>query len=411
MVQVISTLGSISGSSGVVTITRPILVSLGFGIILPITCRFAVLPLTHWLSSHQTTASTSMLSRLLSKEETALIVHTLILLGMVTGASYAGTSNLFAAYLTGAAISWWDSEMPRNGSSKVVTIPKPPEKSRDLTAHVADTILKDEITPALPSTTSPSDVTSSDRTELRPISTSSKASFKDKKKVEETSGTAIFDKYYHQLHQRLLKPFFFASIGFSIPITRMFTRRIIWRGLVYTSLMIVGKLMCGLWLIRLGAPQKNQEYSYESPNRNSHPNALSPQHKRQAENEGPKSAKVTQPTPRQANISAKRDTKIHQSLQTARPISIYPGAIVGCAMVARGEIGFLISSLAEAQGVFGDEAGESLFLIVTWAILLCTFIGPVGVGVLVRRLKRLSEGRSHGEGRDVLVGWGLTQGD
>ena len=40
-----------------------------------------------------------------------LIAHTALLFGLVAAASYAGTSNLFAAYLVGASISWYDTEV------------------------------------------------------------------------------------------------------------------------------------------------------------------------------------------------------------------------------------------------------------------------------------------------------------
>lgn len=68
-------------------------------------------------------------------------------------------------------------------------------------------------------------------------------------------------------------------------------------------------------------------------------------------------------------------------------------------MVARGEIGFLISALAAANGIFNTDgqatetgAVESeLYLIVTWAILLCTVAGPVTLGFLVRRVRLLQQ--------------------
>jgi hypothetical protein len=88
--------------------------------------------------------------------------------------------------------------------------------------------------------------------------------------------------------------------------------------------------------------------------------------------------------------------------------------ILACAMTARGEIGFLISSVAESNGVFsstGTAGMESdLFLIVTWAIVLCTIIGPLGVGLSVRRVKKLEEKKNvenEGSGKDVLGVWGV----
>ena len=86
-------------------------------------------------------------------------------------------------------------------------------------------------------------------------------------------------------------------------------------------------------------------------------------------------------------------------------------------MTARGEIGFLIASVAASTGLFdsassqtgGQQSGSSeIYLVVIWAVVLCTIIGPLAVGTLVRRVKRL-EG-DHGGGRRVdgpLGVWGL----
>lgn len=96
-----------------------------------------------------------------------------------------------------------------------------------------------------------------------------------------------------------------------------------------------------------------------------------------------------------------------------KPFSLYPAAILGLAMVARGEIGFLISALADSNGIFTSttvegSSNDQIFLIVTWAIVICTVVGPVGVGLLVRRVKRLEMLKEQGEaGRDVLGVWGV----
>lgn len=84
-------------------------------------------------------------------------------------------------------------------------------------------------------------------------------------------------------------------------------------------------------------------------------------------------------------------------------------------MCSRGEIGFLISGVAESKGIFASTSDVStdssdIFLVVTWAIVLCTIIGPLGVGLSVRRVKTLEErkNRAHqGSGRDVLGVWGV----
>lgn len=102
-----------------------------------------------------------------------------------------------------------------------------------------------------------------------------------------------------------------------------------------------------------------------------------------------------------------------------KPLSLYPASILGLAMVARGEIGYLIASLAEADGIFSphsstspvtrsQEVASEIYLVVIWAITLCTFIGPLCVGSLVKRVKTLQNLRSHSGGEDPLGMWGVT---
>jgi hypothetical protein len=91
-------------------------------------------------------------------------------------------------------------------------------------------------------------------------------------------------------------------------------------------------------------------------------------------------------------------------------------------MVARGEIGFLVSAIAQSNGIFSSirpdssSAGavQDLFLIVTWAIVLCTVIGPFTVGLIVRRVRRLQKQRKGSVQRngqaDPLGIWGLDSG-
>ena len=85
--------------------------------------------------------------------------------------------------------------------------------------------------------------------------------------------------------------------------------------------------------------------------------------------------------------------------------------MLGSAMVARGEIGFLISSLAESNGIFGTtQGGESsdIFLVATWAILLCTIVGPISIGTMVNRVRRLQKARVSDTAKpDPLGGWGV----
>ena len=111
-----------------------------------------------------------------------------------------------------------------------------------------------------------------------------------------------------------------------------------------------------------------------------------------------------------------------QEEESPAPLSLYPAGIISCAMTARGEIGFLISSVAETKGVFRQgpaadaadaaDAVSDIFLVVTWAIVLCTILGPLCVGLLVRRVKRLeaqsSAAQVEGHKRNALGVWGVS---
>jgi Kef-type K+ transport system membrane component KefB len=83
--------------------------------------------------------------------------------------------------------------------------------------------------------------------------------------------------------------------------------------------------------------------------------------------------------------------------------------LVGFAMISRGEIGFLIASLSQSSGTLtlrqqngsGSgtiSSGEEIFLVIVWAVVICTIAGPIGVGIVVRNLRR-------GENSARYVGW------
>ena len=105
-----------------------------------------------------------------------------------------------------------------------------------------------------------------------------------------------------------------------------------------------------------------------------------------------------------------------------KPKSLYPPAILAFSMVARGEIGFLISAVAQSNGIFdthgsgspAEQSDSEIFLLATSAIVLCTLIGPLCVGALVRRVKKLGRdsllrdgGRIEGR-KDILSVWGVS---
>lgn len=103
-------------------------------------------------------------------------------------------------------------------------------------------------------------------------------------------------------------------------------------------------------------------------------------------------------TPRGSNIALTSSQTPGQTGDTRGGVSTSQGTmkpphadamLVGFAMIARGEIGFLIASLSQSSGTLNlkdpSGSGESIFLVIVWAVVLCTIIGPVAVGIIVRK--------------------------
>ncbi|KFY78039.1 hypothetical protein V499_02715 [Pseudogymnoascus sp. VKM F-103] len=386
MVQVISNIGENSESFGAVTVVRPLAVSFGLAIVVPLACRLVAQPLTTWLNGARKSSPNGALNKLCQATHTAFIIHTLVLAALATGATYAGTSNLFAAYLAGASISWWDSEVPHLDSAKVGCSHDSPSSPVEHGTSAG-------------STGSPNP---SSRDEVGP-------SMEGEATARETT-------------PKEQKPT--ASIGFAIPVTDMFSGSVVWRGIVYTILMLFAKLVTGLWLVRLdislmkvipmgvrsfifGGGKAKKEVGSTAGAPDTH--ELQPQG----------DASVRPPT--EENTTAKNQRTEPSSVRSTEtltkprnPRSLYPAAMLGTAMAARGEIGFLIASIAETTGLFASSSRPSngsseIYLVVTWAIVLCTIIGPLGVGTLVKRVRRLQSERAKTPGASDPLGiWGVS---
>ncbi|KAJ1305233.1 hypothetical protein OPQ81_000262 [Rhizoctonia solani] len=103
----------------------------------------------------------------------------------------------------------------------------------------------------------------------------------------------------------ILAPFFFASIGAAIPVRSLFQTTTAWRGILYSALMIIAKILAGGWLPIWGI--------LGTWFRPSHP------------------------------------------AHTAAP-SWPAGLFVGLALVTRGEIGLLILNIAQVEGLLREES-------------------------------------------------------
>ncbi|KAJ4263096.1 hypothetical protein NW762_006714 [Fusarium torreyae] len=399
MVQVISNLGG--DSFDAVTVVRPVMVSLAFATVIPILCRFIVVPVTLCLSSYREANPSSKISKIFSMRQTALTIHTAYLLGIVIGATFAGTSSLLAAYIAGATISWWDSDVPHI-------------QARD--ESVSETSESRETADAGNSTT---EQTTHAPTEQRAMPLV----------MGGGSGAEVYHYYFEPAVDRILKPFFFASIGFSVPITKLFSGPIVWRGIIYTVLMAISKLACGLWLVSFTnlfrvlahlvqrlTPKFKKSSKILVPGAqctDNSPLADSRDEGNTAQPGEERDAVPLEPLP-DANATQVSAQVRNSTPKPEKSLSLYPACIVGIGMVARGEIGYLISALAESKGIFGqppDGQPSELFLIVTWAISLCTVIGPISVGLIVNRVRRLENGSRKAKGeskRNVLGAWGVS---
>ncbi|CBF73888.1 hypothetical protein AN8100.2 [Aspergillus nidulans FGSC A4] len=410
MVQIISNLGGSGNSFSALTVVRPLFVSLGLGVGVVLACRFVLRPFLM-----RVLPSRDRLPGFTSTPQFAFLRYTGLLVGLVAGATYAGTSSLLAAYLAGVISSWFDGllrAMPvstaESSSFRQEASPQP--ASRD------------------------SSVTHSPR------------SPEPGQEREQITGMHIYEHYYQGPVNRILTPMFFASIGFAIPITEMFQGSVVWRGFVYALLMTFGKMCTGLWLVR-GSPVSGlttfarilkASLSYvtsclrrplKSQSEKS-PHAQQAQHREPVQNtdgapqepSDNRSARVGSNNQKEGEYATNTDsdrppqrepdqrTPFVSSLPP-KPKSLYPATILSLAMVARGEIGYLIASLAESNGIFGkDSQGSSeTYLVVVWAISLCTLIGPISVGTLVKRVKILQRQRENSNtgGADPLGVWGI----
>ncbi|KAB8226659.1 Sodium/hydrogen exchanger family-domain-containing protein [Aspergillus novoparasiticus] len=406
LVQIITNLGGSSDSFSAVTVIRPVFVSIGFGVGVWLLCLLGLRPALRVLLAHK-----YRFPAFTGTVQFYFLVNTCLLVGMVAGATYAGTSSLFAAYLAGVMTSWMDDFLKENpgagdaGNSNVSTGPGIEDTSQeeDSTGQEKDTNQNDQTT--------------------RQQTTSAKR--------ETPTGSMVYEKYYHEPVTRILVPLFFASIGFAIPITEMFNGKIVWRGVVYAILMAFGKLITGLWLVRFSSrpissvlrilkkPFSRVVLFCASPKTGSKKQKKgTPETQHQQDPQNLQDKSQVQPTLTQPVTLAHETVTSEQATQTAQPTStlppkprsLYPASILGLAMVSRGEVGYLIASLAESKGIFGSSSSggsSETYLVIVWAISLCTLFGPICVGTLVKRVKTLQRMRVDRGGEDPLGVWGI----
>jgi hypothetical protein len=103
MVQIISNLGGSAASFSAITVVRPVFVSIGFAVGLLLLCAFCLQPVLKKLLDCK-----DRFPAFVETAHFAFLAQTCVLVGIVAGATYSGTSSLFAAYLAGVIVSWFD---------------------------------------------------------------------------------------------------------------------------------------------------------------------------------------------------------------------------------------------------------------------------------------------------------------
>lgn len=179
MVQIISNLGGTGSSSSfsAVTVIRPLFVSIGFAVFVFVLCAFCLGPLLRKMFEARCN-----LPSFTSTEQFAFIVHTCVLVGIVTAATYAGTSSLFAAYIAGTIISWFYASIAEN-----LKILSASATSQEQASHQVEPL--ENSNEQIPSEGSPPN----QATLL----------------FQSPTGELIYEKYFKEPVHRILIPFFF----------------------------------------------------------------------------------------------------------------------------------------------------------------------------------------------------------
>ena len=106
MIQIVTSLGVGGGRVSGEAVGRPIGASVGLLVMVLVGC---------W-GAKKVLGGRNVEWRMLAGKRGNFVLQTGLLVGLVVAASYAGTSVLFAAFLAGAAVGWWDSRKGNGGS-------------------------------------------------------------------------------------------------------------------------------------------------------------------------------------------------------------------------------------------------------------------------------------------------------
>ena len=348
---IISRLSSGSARIPWQTIVRPILVSFAFALGTPffawvlrwITLKIQDLPLI-----------SNGIQRYMFTGPVQLFLDVAVLSGFVAGAQYGGTSALFGAYLAGILLT------------NAFTFPQRTNPGRN----------------------APGDA------EIR------QSNKPDGKTFRMHTPQSAFEKYITPSLINVLSPIFFASVGLALPIRSLGSvngsHRVVWRGMLYSSLMVAAKFTVGIWIViwpdrqaRIGRKRKQNR---PPPSRRAPSSDINHQPEIPLGVVPPEIQDETPPDTVPSVLPPTTHSSSQPSMSRTRS-----AFFLGLAMVARGEIALLVAQLARpllvpatANGTTGSTESEP-FAVVIWAILVTTVGGAIGVG-LVLRTSRVASG-------------------
>lgn len=222
LVKVLTILGSAGDTSSTYlggSIGRAIGVTIGLGILLILGSRWVLKPPYVKLRGYE-----RIMKAQWGGERVLFVLMAILFIGMVCAAGYGGTSPLYGAYIAGLAVAYL-SEVDSPAESYTTDL-----ENRSMHARP-----RRNTYPSIEHPT-PGVLCSSSH-------------------VGERNNASLihsFEHYVGPVLTYLLLPLFFGSIGYSIPFVALWRGRIIWRGIVYSILMLFGKAFCGGWMLLRG---------------------------------------------------------------------------------------------------------------------------------------------------------------
>ncbi|KAL1691137.1 Sodium/hydrogen exchanger family-domain-containing protein, partial [Schizophyllum commune] len=280
-----------NGSTGTVpwyVIVRPILVSLAFAGGVP-ALAYAV----------RAIAPQGLLRRpSFCSPPAQLLLLVAVLSGVVAGANYAGTSELFGAYLAGIFLSiLFETAIPTSDSESATSMASP--------ASVHPTLEAYEVLVA-------------------------------------------------PVQNQLLAPLFFASVGAALPIRSLGrvegSSAVVWKGIIFSILMVLCKTVVGVWMLIWPDAASGRGWF------------------------GARKGPFPRPEDQEEQMQSEKD---------ARKSRWWSAALLGMAMIPRGEIALIVAQLARPLLSPEGEGDSEPFAVVIWAILVTTVGGALGIGFML----------------------------